>query len=446
MQLSIPGRKKRSLRVIAVLVAPLVFGAGAVLAQDDDEEERKYENVETRQRSAVGRQCAGVLEEVQKLTEEEQKWQEARRLLENGWDKCQDSYEKSQVYNFLGYIYYSLERYQDAINAYKNMIREEDADPKQALNTRYTLAQLYMVTEDYENAAKQLEAWMDRSEIVGADSKVLLAQAYYQLDRKDDALRLVEEAINDYQAKDKLPKEGWWSLQRVIYYQKGDYDQVAEILKKLIKHYPSFSYWRQLGGMYGELGREMDQLVATEMPYLAGEMSKERNLMSLAYMYLGASVPYRAARIIERGMEAGHIERTGENLEVLGQAWQQGQDNSKALPVLEEAARALGEGDIFARLAGVYLDLDQNQKAVDAADNALRRGDLERTGMAYMNKGNALINLHCYDDAIEAFEEAAEFEDSEKYAQRWIKYAENEGTRRQKLIESGADIASCQRS
>ncbi len=444
MQHNIPGSKKLSHRVMAGLVAPLLFVAGAALAQDDDEDERKYDDIETQQRAAVGRQCAGVLEEIQELTEEEQAWQEARRKLENARDKCQSSYEKSQVYNFLGYIYYSLERYEDAIDAYTSMIQEEEVDPKQAINTRYTIAQLYLVTEDYANAAEQLELWMEESPNVGADAKVLLAQAYYQLERKDDALRLVEEAISDQEAKDKLPKEGWWSLQRVLYYEKGEYAEVVEILKKLIKHYPSFSYWRQLGGMYGELGREMDQLVATEMPYLAGDMTEERSLMSLAYMYLGADVPFRAARIIEQGMDNGHIERNGDNLEVLGQAWQQGQDNSKALPVLEEAARALDEGDIFARLAGVYLDLDQNQKAVSAARNAIQRGDLNRTDMAYMNMGNALLNLHCYEEAIDAFREAADFEDSEKYAKRWIQYAEKEGDRRQRLIESGADIEGCQ--
>jgi tetratricopeptide (TPR) repeat protein len=427
-------------------VVPLALGIGtaAVHAQDDDEDKRKYEDIETQQRQAVGRECGAVLEDVQTITEEE-KWQQALNTLQTkGRNACQTSYEKSQVSNFLGYVFYSLERYQDAIRAYTNMVNEPEADPKQAISTRYTIAQLYMIIEDYANAARQLEIWMEQSPIVGSDAKVLLAQAYYQVDRKNDSLRLVEEAINEQEAKGNLPKESWWSLQRVLYYEKNDYRKVVDILKKLIRHYPSFSYWRQLGGMYGELGAEMNQLVATEMPYLAGEMDQERQLLSLAYMYMGASAPYRGARIIEEGMQAGQIERNAENLEVLGMAWQQAQSSDKALPVLEQAAQKSGEGEIYSRLAGVYLDLDQNEKAVAAARNAVRRGDLKRTGMTYMNLGSALVNLHCYDDAIKAFRQSAKYDDSKKYATRWIQYAEKEGERRAKLIESGADIATCQ--
>ena len=112
--------------------------------------------------------------------------------------------------------------------------------------------------------------------------------------------------------------------------------------------------------------------------------------------------------------------------------------------MLEQAAQKSGEGEIYSRLAGVYLDLDQNEKAVAAARNAVRRGDLKRTGMTYMNLGSALVNLHCYDDAIKAFRQSAKYDDSKKYATRWIQYAEKEGERRAKLIESGADIATCQ--
>ena len=116
----------------------------------------------------------------------------------------------------------------------------------------------------------------------------------------------------------------------------------------------------------------------------------------------------------------GKIKRTGENLEVLGLAYQQGNDSKRALPVLEEAAKAAGKGSLYARLSGVYLDLDENEKSVAAARNAISRGGVDRIDITYMNLGNALINLHCYDDAIKAFRQAANSERSAKYARQWI--------------------------
>jgi tetratricopeptide (TPR) repeat protein len=436
-------RKKFINKAIAGLLLPLALCTASVFAED--EEESKYADVKTKQRQAVGQKCGKVLEGVQELTEAE-KWQQAKSALTGALSACTTSYERSQVYNFLGYVYYSLDSYNEAINTYKKMLNEPEVDERQAISTRYTVAQLYLVIEDYANAAKELEAWMRVSPIVGSDAKVLLGQAYYQLNRKTEALRLVEEAISEQESKGNLPKEGWWSLQRVIYYERNDYRRVVDILKKLIKHYPSFSYWRQLGGMYSELNQDMNQLVATELTYLAGNLDQERQLLSLAYMYIGAEAPYMAARILEKGMKEGKIKRTGENLEVLGLAYQQGQDNKKALPVLEQAAKASGKGSLYSRLSGVYLDLDQNEKSVVAARNAVKRGGVKRIDITYMNMGNALINMHCYNDAIKAFQKAAKDDRSAKYARQWIQYAENEGERRTKLIKSGAKISGCQMS
>src|SRR5690606_31922028 len=115
------------------------------------------------------------------------------------------------------------------------------------------------------------------------------------------------------------------------------------------------------------------------------------------------------ARIIEKGMKEGKIARTGENLEVLGLAWQQGADSKKALPILEEAAKASGKGSLYARLSGVYLDLDQNEKSVAAARNAIKRGGVKRIDMTSTNLGNALINLHCYALHIAALRDAGKY-------------------------------------
>ncbi|MDO7636397.1 MAG: tetratricopeptide repeat protein, partial [Porticoccaceae bacterium] len=307
---------------------------------------------------------------------------------------------------------------------------------------------LYTVQEDYRNAALQLEAWMKESTIVGADAKMLLAQIYYQLDRKKESLRFVEEAIADVESKDILPKEGWWGLQRVLYYEKGNYPKVTSILEKMVKHYPKWTYWRQLGGMYGEQERETDRLVATEVVYLNNQLETESQVMSMAYMYLGAEVPYRAAKIIEKGMKDGIITRSAKNLEVLGTAWYQSKDLQKAVTALESASKKADTGNLQARLAGIYLDLGRDTEAYRAADRAAKKGGMKRPESNYLIMGNALINLHCYSDAIKAFGSSikvATDEKSKRYPRQWIKYAEAEGDRLDKLRKVGATVPSCKK-
>lgn len=430
------------------LACVLPLGVALVAPQaaaEDEEKELKYDNVETRQRQSVGAKCAKALEGVQETLEAEQ-WAESVKQLksvQNGKSCSANGYEESQVWNFLGYAYYSLDQFQNAINAYKQVVNNPESAPEMAIATRYTVAQLYYVVEDYRSGVKELEAWMKVAPIVGTDAKVLLAQGYYQIDDKTKALKWVNEAITEWEAKGNLPKEGWWSLQRVLHYEKGDYKTTAAILEKLVKHYPSNSYWRQLGGIYGELERDMDRLVATEVVYLNKGIEQERQLMALAYMYLSAEVPFRAASIIDKGIKDKVIEASAKNLEVLGTAWYQARELDKAMESLEAAGRKSDSGEINSRLAGIYLDQGLDAKAIQAARKAINRGGVRRIDLAHMTLGNAYINRHCYNDAIKAFKDASKDERSARFARQWIKYAEAEGSRRQKLREAGAEIAGC---
>jgi tetratricopeptide (TPR) repeat protein len=292
----------------------------------------------------------------------------------------------------------------------------------------------------------QLEAWLAEATIIGADQRYFLAQIYYQLDRKRDALNMVELAISDVESRSILPKERYWGLQRVLYYEKNDYPMVISILEKLVKHYPKWSYWKQLGGMYGEREREMDRLVATELVYLNDELKKESEVMSMAYMYLGAEVPYRAAKIIDRGMRDDIVERSAKNLEVLGTAWYQSRDLSGAVGALEAASKVADNGNLQARLAGIYLDLGRDKDAYRAASRAAKKGGVKRPDSNYLVMGNALINLNCFKDAIFAFKNSlkkAKDKKSKKYPRQWIKFAESEGSRLQKLRDVGLDIRGC---
>ena len=435
--------------LFVAVVAPQVVTSASAFAEDE-KPEPKYKNVQTRQRQSVGATCGKALEKVQPDLEAEN-WKGSLVLLkeiEANSKTCKSDYEQTQVWKFQAYVYYSLDDYNNAIRSYKKVVDGVGTPPELKLDTRYTLAQLYTVQEDYRNAALQLEAWMKESTIVGADAKMLLAQIYYQLDRKKESLRFVEEAIADVESKDILPKEGWWGLQRVLYYEKGNYPKVTSILEKMVKHYPKWTYWRQLGGMYGEQERETDRLVATEVVYLNNQLETESQVMSMAYMYLGAEVPYRAAKIIEKGMKDGIITRSAKNLEVLGTAWYQSKDLQKAVIALESASKKADTGNLQARLAGIYLDLGRDTEAYRAADRAAKKGGMKRPESNYLIMGNALINLHCYSDAIKAFGSSikvATDEKSKRYPRQWIKYAEAEGDRLDKLRKVGATVPSCKK-
>ena len=454
-----------------VFVMPMLVSVGspdsvmANAALAAEKKEPKYKDVKTRKRQSVGKSCAKALDRVQgekgpisMATEAEEGvnvtplWLESKKMLldiDARPKTCSTDYEKTQVWNMLGYVVYSLDDFKGAISFYRLVVDGVGTPPELKLDTRYTLAQFYAMQEEYALAVIEMEIWIDAAIIVGADARMLLAQLYYQLERKADALAMVEIAIAEAEAKEILPKESMWSLQRVLYYEKDDLKKVTSILQKLVTHYPKWTYWKQLGGMYGSQERETDQLVATEMVYMNDQLTTESQVMSMAYMYLGAEVPYRAAKIIDKGMQDKIIEKNAKNFEVLGQAWWQAKNLESALKSFESASKFSDTGEIQSRIASIYLDLGKDKQAYKAAKKAAKKGEVKNASTNYATMGSALINLHCYKDAVKAFNQSvktAKTKKAKRYPAQWIKFANAEGSRLRKLRDVGATVPGCSKA
>jgi hypothetical protein len=437
----------------ALLSLTLIAGNALVVdlayAEDtkaEKEKKLKYRNAVTQRRKSVSTVCGKKLQKVQGLFEEED-WAGAETLLQGALKRgCTRGYDQTQVYRFMGHVYYSLERIDDAITTYMKLVDSPDADPQQRTKTRYNVSQLMFVTENYEGAVKQLEQWRLEAEIVDKGGLILLAKGYYALERKDDALALVEEVMAEVKAADQVPKETWLSFQWVLYYEKGLYKETLPVSNLLLTHYTKVKYWKQIAAMYGALENVEKEMLSLELTYLQNGLDQEKQLIALAYQYMAFDVPYRAATVIKKGMDDGIIERSEKNLEVLGSAYQRSQEYRMASPVLEAAAKKSSEGNVWARLASVYLNLNENEKALVAAKNAIKKGKLKREGVAWMSRGSAEAALHCYDDAAKSFKKATKFERTKRGAASWMQYVENEGSRRTKLISNGAKLATCKKA
>lgn len=403
------------------------FTSGSVYA----EEEAAPTQYKTKKTYSLRQNVFKDFSKVQEKTDAND-WQgalEVLRDIERSKLEKYTSYEKANVWNYFGWVYYSLENYDQSIRYYEKLLKETELSEALELGTLYTLAQLLFVKEDYKGAVAKLEKWMSLQTIIGSDAYVLLAQGYYQMGDMANAMKNVDIAVDNYESKGKVPKENWYSLQRAVYYDKGDNKKVIDILQKMVRHYPKPTYWKQLSGMYGTVEQEKNQLHSLETVYLMGELNNEKELLNLAYLFLGQDVPYKAARIIEKGMKAGKIEETSKNLEVLATAWRLSQHVKKAIPVMEKAAQKSDNGDLYARLAGVYLDTDQFEKAISAGDKALKKGGIKRDDQLQIVLGMANVSLGNYDTAIAAFKKAAKDKRSKKFAVQWIDFATNEKKR-----------------
>jgi len=340
-------------------------------------------------------------------------------------------YGKSQMWNFYAFIYASKEDYVNAIRAYKEVIAIEETTDAMILQSKYTIAQLNFQLEKYSETIKYMDEYLASIPKATPTAHIMLAQAHYQQKNYDKALTNVDKAVSLETAAGRKVKENWLRLKSALYYDKGDFKNTASTYEQLVALYPKTNYLKQLAGLYGELGKDNRRLAVFDSIYLNGELKKKGDILNLAYMYLGQDVPYKAAKIIEKGMNDGIIKKDQKTVETLGNAWAQANQHDKAIPVLEEAAKLSDKGALFARLAGVYFDAGDYGKAANAAKKAAEKGGFKNPGNNYLLMGMSYSNLKQHHKALQAFRSAKETKKILKEARSWEKHT----LREIKLIE-----------
>ncbi|AWF82933.1 histidine kinase [Microbulbifer sp. A4B17] len=440
------GLSKFALRTsvaLPLVLAPVVsvnvleaVGVSAPFASAQAQEQAKPSKQKTRKVPAMREAAYKKLEKAQEAADAED-WAGALAALQemDASKKRYNGYEIAQMYNFFGVVYYSTERYKEAIPFFKKVLNQGEKNLPVALEvgTLFTLAQLYFVTEDYKQAINYLNQWFKVSDRITADSYAMRAQAYNQVGNQKNALADINVAVSMYEKEGKVPKEGWYGLQQFIYFERNDYPKVTGVLENLVKHYPKPVYYTTLAAMYGELKRDSDQLHMMEAAYLAGALEKEKDLLNMGYLFMGHEMPYKGAKVIAKGIQDKKIPRTAKNLETLAQAYQMAQELQKAIPQLEAAAKLSDKGEIYSRLAGIYLDLDQNEKALSMGKKALSKGGIKRVDQLHIVMGMANANLKRYESALKSLKLALKDERSEKFARQWISFVEGEKEREEQL-------------
>jgi len=355
------------------------------------------------------------------------------KKIEKGCTKC-NQYELAQVYNYYGWIYYSLEETENAIEYYDKVIAQSpNISWGLELQVRFTLAQLQFSLENYPDALKRLNEWMSLSETIGDDVYYLKSSICYQMDDKVCALKAINTAVKMVEGKGKIAKEAWYSLQRALHLEKEDYRAAEPVLLKMVRHYPKHSYHHQLASVYGILEQIDKQLAVLEASYISGGLNREQQLLNLAYLMLQNDYPYRAGIILAKGMKDKIVERTEKNLETLAKSWSLSQEKRKAIPVMAEAAKLSDDGDLYGVLMGLYLDVDDSENAIKAGKDALKKGDLDREGDINLNIGVAYMELDKFSDAITYFKKAKKDKRTKRFAESWLAHAEREEYRQKQL-------------
>ena len=405
-------------RLITLLLATVLSGLPAY-AQDDDERARR-DAQETKQAQAVSKE---IYDQIQKAQEavDEKNYDEALKILDRL--KAKDSltdYERQNVLNYVGFVHYNMDNIDEAIRTYEEMLRIPTMEDQVRKQTTYTLAQLNTMQEQYTKALSLMEEYFVLETNPAADAYILYAQNLYQVERYADMIPAIEQGMSIAEAREKEVKEDWYVLLNFAYFQQENYAKVRDIQKTLLVKWPKKRYWFSLAGAYTELGEDDNLIYAYDAAHVQGLLEKESELVTMAQLYMQAEVPYKAGTLLAKEMESGRVSEEGKNWRLLSQAWQLAQEDERAIPALQAAAKAEDDGELNVRLGNAYLNLGQYQNCADAVRAGLRKGGLKKEENAQISLGMCLYNLKEYQPAIEAFRAASTDRSSRSISSQWI--------------------------
>jgi len=363
------------------------------------------------------------LEQVQKLMEQARFSQAEKKLRALERRARKGGYEEAVIQQTWGYLHAARERYPQAIEAFQKALATGELPKEVALELRYDIAQLQAARQAWPQAARAYEAWLAEAKSPSAESFAFGATLYAQLRRYGKAIDAIRKAI----AMAKRPREDWYQLLAALHYRRKELAAMATVLEKMVALWPRRPrYWKQLASVHYLLGRRRRALAVLALAYRQGYLRRESELLDLVNLYLLEKVPYTAARILQREMEAGRIRRSGRNRQWLGEIWMQARENDAALKELEAAARVQRSGPLHLRLARLLYDRERWREVVRHARRARALGGLADAGDAWLLEGMALHELGESEKARAAFRRARAYPRSREQAERWLAFLQSD--------------------
>lgn len=348
-------------------------------------------------------------------------------------------YSRAMIYQQMGYLYFSTRDYPAAINAYKEVLAQEDTATGIPRDLRFqahlALGQLYSTTQDYAGTIKHLRFWLDNNQSAthNADQHnlmALLAYAYYVQEKFVSAATYYELALRHLPrtSKNLQQREDWLRMLSACYSESGSIKKRITALKKLVSVRPSRDYLLALAQSYSQSNQRKQQTATLEIAYKNNLLKTQNELLTLASLLLDQKAPIKAAMVIERSFNQKQLKRTKRHLTLLAQSYIEAREYSLAIDTLTEAVELSSDNTLYTTIGTLHFELKQWQQAASAFEKAMPE-TLTNAGTIYLLLGQSYLYLQKFDTARQYFNKALNYEKSASDAKQWINYSRIEQTR-----------------
>lgn len=345
--------------------------------------------------------------------------------------RARGDYLKSTLYQMIAQVEWARENYGPALTNFELAV-EIDALPNNIhFSLMYQIAQLYYMQERYDEALDKLALWMCKvpPEKVTDLSWVLKASIYAQKKDWENVVTAIDTAISMSEA----PKEAWYQLKLASHFELEQFPKAAQTLETMIQSWPDKKdYWVQLSQIYFKLKKDDKALSVIVLAYRRDMLDKQVDILYLFNLYSNREVPFKAAQVLQKGIEDGIVEADKKHWAMVASTWYSADEMESALYAFEQAGKASSDGDIDLRRGYILVDLERWDLAIEALEAALEKGGFNdrKTGEAYVLLGMSYFSLENYSKAGTAWGRAGKYPKSKKPAQQWMNHMREERARK----------------
>ena len=423
------------LAVAALLISLTLSGLPGAFAAEDDRQ--------------PGTLSAPVAERLLELIELEtlEAWGEAEAgytaIIEG---RTLSPHERAILLRQRGRARYELDNKAGAISDWRTVIALDNL-PDEDLNAlRINTGQLLMVDGDYRPGINLIEAALARGVPLRTDLAMRLAQAYAQDEDHQGGLGYARDAFRLAEAEGAEGRLHFSVL--LYYYQQLDMlpDQMA-LMEMMVARWPEEkANWTSYASLLAQNDREADAFEVNRILYLGGMLTSSEELVRLAQYYSYYDYPFGGAVMLERELNAGRVEPTVRNMQLLANLWRHAREWDRALPVLERVATTSGMGPDYEAYGEALYRAGLFGESEAVFLQALNRGGLARPGDTWTYVGNARMELDNLNGAEQAFLRALDWEYSRAGAQGWLDFIASKRAvlRAARELEILTTIESCE--